>query len=141
MRSLFGRPSSPPFVSTTMPSLPNELWWDIIAHAISLRSNLAMVKPSVEPLHPFFPGSTSGFSDKTFYHSQLDAWKYSNMVARNFVQVNRLWRSIAEQSLYSAFYAEEEWRVQKFVDTVKLNPNLAKQLRTLVIIPRPCTRT
>jgi hypothetical protein len=37
--------------------------------------------------------------------------------------------------LYSAFYTQEEWRVQRFIDTVKLNRNLAKRLRTLVIMP------
>jgi hypothetical protein len=58
------------------------------------------------------------------------------MVAYNFVQVNRLWWGIAERFLYSALYVEKEWRVQRFIDTVKLNPNLAKQLRTLVIMPR-----
>jgi hypothetical protein len=134
--SLLGRQSSPPLVSTMMPSLPNELWWKILPHAISLESNLAMVKPSSERLYPFFPGSFSGFSDTRFYSSQLATWKHSNMVAYNFVQVNRLWRGIAERFLYSALYVEKEWRVQRFIDTVKLNPNLAKQLRTLVIMPR-----
>jgi hypothetical protein len=118
-----------------MPSLPNELWWKILPHAISLESNLAMVKPSSERLYPFFPGSFSGFSDTRFYSSQLATWKHSNMVAYNFVQVNRLWRGIAERFLYSTLYVEKEWRVQRFIDTVKLNPNLAKQLRTLVIMP------
>ena len=117
-------------------SLPNELWWKIIDHAISFRSNLAMVGPSLERLHPFFPGGFSGFGDTDFYSSQGDIWKRSNMVARNFVLVNRLWRGIAERFLYSAFYVEEEWQVQRFVNTIKSNPNLAKQLHTLVIIPR-----
>ena len=123
-----------------MASLPNELWWNIIAHAISLEGNLAMVKPSVEHLHPFFPGRFPGFSDKELYYSQSAIWKCSIMLAHNFVQVNRLWRGIAERFLYSAFYVEEKWRVQRFIDTIKLNPNLAKQLRTLVIIPRLYTR-
>ena len=57
------------------------------------------------------------------------------MVAHNFVQVNHLWRGIAERFLYSALYVEEEWRLQRFIDTVKQNPNLAEQLRTLVIMP------
>jgi hypothetical protein len=61
------------------------------------------------------------------------------MIAHSFVQVNRLWRGIAERFLYSAFYVEEEWRVQRFIDTVKLNPNFAEQLRTLVIMPPFCT--
>ena len=56
------------------------------------------------------------------------------------MQVNRLWREIAEQFLYSAFYDEEEWRVKRFIDTIKLNLNLAKRLRTLVIMPRLCTK-
>jgi len=38
--------------------------------------------------------------------------------------------------MYSAFYVQEEWRVQRFIDTIKLYPTLAEQLRTLVIIPR-----
>jgi hypothetical protein len=121
-------------VSTTMPSLPNELWLEILAHAIPLDDNLAMVKPSLERLSPFYPGSFSRFSDKHFYSSQVAIWKRSNMVAHSIVQVNRLWRGIAERFLYSAFYVEEEWRVRRFVDTVKLNPNLADQLRTLVIM-------
>ena len=58
------------------------------------------------------------------------------MLACNFVQVNRLWRGIAERFLYSAFYVGERWRVRRFINTIKLNPNLAKQLRTLVIMPR-----
>ena len=123
-----------------MPSLPNELWWKIFSHAIPLESNLAMVKPSLERLHPFFPGSFDGFGDTNFYSSQVDIWKCSNMVAHNFVQVNRLWRSIAERFLYSAFYVEDGWRAQRFIDTVKLNPNVAKQLRTLVIMPLLCGR-
>jgi len=118
-----------------MPSLPNDLWWEIIPHAISLENNLAMVKPSSERLYPFFPGSFSGFSDPYFYSSQLAIWKRNNRVAHSFVQVNRLWRGIAERFLYSALYVEEEWRVQRFIDTVKPNPNLSKQLRTLVIMP------
>ena len=123
-----------------MPSLPNELWWKIIAHAISLGSDLAMINPSSERLHPFFPGSFSGFTDTHFYSAQLVMWKRSNIIAYNFVQVNRLWRSITERFLYSAFYVEEEWRVQRFINTIKLNPNLADQLRTLVILPRISTR-
>ena len=119
-----------------MPSLPNELWWKILTDAISLESNLATVKPSSEHLHPFFPGSFSGFDDVRFYPSQLAVWKHNSMVAHNFVQVNRLWRGIAERFLYSAFYVEEEWRVQRFIDTVKLNPNLAKRLRTLIFMRR-----
>ena len=99
-----------------------------------------MVKPSVEHLHPFFPGLFPGFSDKYFYYLQSAIWKCSIMLAHNFVQVNRLWRGIAERFLYSAFYVEEEWRVERFIDTIKLNPTLAKQLRTLVIVPRLCTR-
>ena len=138
--SLLGRQSSQPFVSTMIASLPNELWWNIIAHATSLESNLAMVKPSVEHLHPFFPGHFPGFCHKHFYYLQSAIWKCSIMLADNFVQVNRLWRGIAERFLYSAFYVEEEWRVQRFIDTIKLNPNLAKQLRTLVIVPRLCTK-
>ena len=120
-------------------SLPNELWWKVIDHAISFRSNLGMVEPSLDRLHPFCPGRFPGFDDQDFYSSQMDIWKRSNMVARKFVQVNRLWRGIAERFLYSAFYFDdfdEEWRVQRFIDTVKLNPNLAKLLRTLVIMPR-----
>ena len=123
-----------------MPSLSSEVWWEILAHAISLESNLAIVKPSVERLYPFFPGSFSGFSDERFYSSQLVIWKHSIMVAYNLMQVNHLWWGIAEPFLYSAFYLDEEWRAQKFIDAIKLNPNLAKQLRTLVIIPRLCTR-
>jgi len=123
-----------------MPSIPNDLWWEIIPHAISLENNLAMVKPSSERLFPFFPGSFSGFSDTHFYSSQLAIWKRTNIVALKLVQVNRLWRGIAERFLYSAFYVEEEWRVQRFIDTVKLKPSLAKQLRTLVIMPPFCTR-
>jgi hypothetical protein len=123
-----------------MPSLPNELWLEIIPRAISLENNLAMVKPSSERLFPFFPGSLSGFSDPRFYFSQLAIWKRNNMVAHNFVQVNRLWRGIAERFLYSSFYVDEEWRVQRFIDTVKLNSNLAKQLHTLVIMPPICSR-
>jgi len=119
-----------------MPSLPNDLWWEIIPHAISPENNLAMVKPSSERLYPFFPGSFSGFRDTHFYSSQLAIWKRNNIVAHSFVQVNRLWRGIAERFLYSAFYAEEEWRVQRLIDTIKLKPKLAKQLRTLVIMPR-----
>ena len=119
-------------------SLPNELWWKIIDHAIPFRSNLAMVDPSLERLHPFFPGRFSGFGDTDFYSSQVDIWKRGNMVARNFVQVNRLWRGNAERFLYSAFYVDEEWRVQRFIDAVKLNPNLAKLLRTFVVMPRIC---
>jgi hypothetical protein len=118
-----------------MPSLPNELWCEIIPHAIALESNLTMVKPSSERLFPFFPVIFSGFSDLGFYSSQLAIWKRSTMVAHSSVQVNRLWRGIAERFLYSAFYVEEEWRLQRFIDTIKLNPNLAEQLRTLVIIP------
>ena len=137
--SLLGRQSSPPFVSTMIASLPNELWWKIIDHAISFRSNLAMVKPSLDCLHPFFPGGFFGFGDASFYYSQVDIWKRSNIVARNFVQVNRLWRGIAERFLYSAFYVDAEWRMQNFIDTVKRNPNLAKLLRTLVITPRIST--
>lgn len=58
------------------------------------------------------------------------------MVAHTLVQVNRLWRDIAEQFLYSAFYfGKEEWRVQRFIDTIKSKPNLAGQLRTLGIMP------
>jgi hypothetical protein len=127
-------------VPTTMSSLPNELWWEVLAHAISLEINLAMVKPSSESLHPFFPGGVPGFSDEYFYYSQLAKWKCSITVAHNLVQVNRLWRGIAEQFLYSAFYVEEAWRVQRFIDTIKLNPNLAKQLHTLVIMPRRGSR-
>jgi hypothetical protein len=118
-----------------MPSLPNELWWKILHHAISLESNLAMINPSSERFHPFFPGRFYGFRDTHFYYSQLNTWKHSNMVAYNFVQVNRLWRGIAEQFLYSVLYVERQWRVRRFIDTVKLNPNLAKQLRILVIMP------
>ena len=138
--SLVGHQTSPPLVPTTMSSLSSEVWWKILAHAISLESTLAIVKPSVECLYPFFPGSFSGFSDKRFYSSQLAIWKRSNMVAYNLMQVNCLWRGISEQFLYSAFYLDEEWRAQKFIDTIKLNPNLAKRLRTLVVIPRLCTR-
>ena len=116
------------------------VWWKILAQAISLESNLAMVRPSLERLHPFFPGHISGFSDTPFRSSQLAMWNYSNMLARKFVQVNRLWRGIAERFLYSAFYVEEEWRMQRFIDTVKLNPRLAEQVRTLVILPHFCTR-
>ena len=123
-----------------MPSLPNELWWKILADAISLESNLAMVKPSLERLHPFFPGNFSGFSDTLFHSSQLATWKRNNIVAHNFVQVNRLWRGIAERFLYSAFYVEEGWRAQRFIDTVKLNSNLAEQICTLVIMPPRCSR-
>jgi hypothetical protein len=125
-----------------MPSLPNELWCEIITHAIPFESNLAMVKPSSERLVPFFPGIFSGFGDKDFYSSQLAIWKRSTMIAHSFVQVDRLWRGIAEQFLYSAFYVdvEEEWRVKRFIDTIKLNPNLAEQLRTLVIKPPTYTR-
>jgi hypothetical protein len=137
---LLGRQSSPPFLSTMMPSLPNELWCEIIPHAIALESNLAIVKPSSERLFPFFPGTFYGFSDTDFYSSQLAIWKRSNMIAHSFVQVNRLWRGIAERFLYSAFYVGEEWRLQRFIDTVKLNPNLAEQLCTLVIIPPVSTR-
>jgi len=118
-----------------MRSLPNDLWWEIIPHAIPLENNFAMVKPSSERLYPFFPGSFSGFSDTHFYSSQLAVWKRNNIIAHSFVQVNRLWRGIAERYLYSTFYVEEEWRVQRFIDTVKLKPSLAKQLRTLVIMP------
>ncbi len=123
-----------------MSSLPNELWWKILAHAISRESNLAMVKPSSERLHPFFPGSVSGFTETRFHVSQLAMWKRSNVVAHNFVQVNRLWQGIAERFLYSAFYVEEEWRLQRFINTLKLNSNLAEQLHTLVIMPHICTR-
>ena len=123
-----------------MPPLPNELWWNIIAHAISPESNLAMVKPSVEHLHPFFPGGFAGFNEEYFYSEQLAIWNCSNIVAHNLMQVNRLWRGIAERFLYSAFYVEEEWRAKRFIDTIKLNPNLAKRLRTLVIMPRLCTK-
>ena len=119
-----------------LPTLPNELWWNIIAHAISLESNLAMIKPSSERLHPFFPGRFTGYGHPHFHASQLDILRRSNMVAHSFVQVNRLWRGIAERFLYPAFYAKEEWRVKRFIDTVKLNPILAKQLRTLIITPR-----
>jgi len=135
--SLLERQSSPILilVSTTTPSLPNDLWWEIIPHAISLENNLAMVKPSSKRLFPFFPGSFIGFSDPRFYSSQLAVWKRNNIVAHSFVQVNRLWRGIAERFLYSAFYIEEEWRAQRFIDTVKLKPKLAKQLRTIVIMP------
>ena len=137
--SAIQRQSSPPFAPTTMPSLPtlpNELWWKILADAISLESNLAMVGPSLERLYPFFPGAFCGFDDRYFYA----VWKHSQMLAHNFVQVNRLWCSIAERFLYSAFYVEEEWRVQRFIDTIKLNPNLAKQLRTLVVTSYRGTR-
>jgi hypothetical protein len=139
--SLLVRQLSPPLVSTTMTSLPNELWCEVLRHAISLENNLAMVEPSSERLYPFFPGSFSGFGDGYFYSSQLAIWKRSKEIARNFVQVNRLWRGIAERFLYSAFYVEEEWRVQRFIDTVKLNPNLSKQLHTLVIMPPSYTRS
>ena len=54
-----------------MPPLPNELWWDIIAHVISPGSNLAMAKPSVEHLYPFFPEGFAGFSEEYFYSEQL----------------------------------------------------------------------
>jgi len=118
-----------------MPSLPNDLWWEIIPHAISLENNLAMVKPSSERLFPFFPGSFSGFSDTHSYSSQLAIRKRNSIVAHSFVQVNRLWRGIAELFLYSAFYVEEEWRVQRFIDTAKIKPKLAKQLCTLIIMP------
>jgi hypothetical protein len=133
--SLLARQSSPRLVSTMMPSLPNELWLEIIPYAISLENNLTMVKPSSERLFPFFPGSFSGFSDTRFYFSQMAIWKRNNMVAYNFVRVNRVWRGIAERFLYSSFYVDEKWRMKRFIDTVKLNPNLAKQLRTLVIMP------
>jgi hypothetical protein len=119
-----------------MPSLPNELWWEVLAHAIPLETNLAMVKPSLERLRPFFPGDVSRLSTQYFYSSQLAIWKCSNVVAYDFVQVNRLWRRIAEHFLYSTFYVQEEWRAQRFIDTIRLNPHLAKRLRTLVIIPR-----
>ena len=128
------RQLSPPFVSTTMPSLPNELWWEILPHAISHESTLAMVKPSSEHLHPFFPGKHFGFLDPQFYGSQFALWKLDSMVAHNFVQVNRVWRAISERFLYSTFYVNDEWRVQRFIDTIKLNPNLAEKLRTLVIM-------
>ena len=118
-------PTLPTFVPTTMPSLPNKLWQEILVYPISLESSLAMVKPSVEHLHPFSPGRFSGFSDDHFYPSQLAKWKCSRTQARNFVQVNRLWWRIAERFLYSTFYVEEEWRVQRFIDTVELNSNLA----------------
>ena len=117
-------------------SLPNELWWKIIDYATPFRSNLATVEPSLERLRPFFPSGFSGFGDVDFHCSQVDIWKRSNVVARNFVQVNRLWRGIVERFLYSAFYVDEGWRVERFIDTVKLNPNLAKLLRTFVIMPR-----
>jgi hypothetical protein len=119
-----------------MASLPNELWWNILAHAISFEGDLAMVGPSSERLHPFFPGAFPGFSDTRFHSMQLATWKSNNMIALNFMRVNRLWRGIAERFLYSAHYVEEEWRLQKFIDTVRGNPKLAEQLRTLVFMPR-----
>jgi hypothetical protein len=122
-----------------MPSLPNELWCEMIAHAISFESNLAMVKPSSERLFPKFPRTFYGFGETGFYSSQLAIWKRSTMIAHSFVQVNRLWRGIAERFLYSTLYVEEEWRLQRFIDAIKLNPNLAEQLRTLVIITPICT--
>ena len=76
--------------------------------AILFESNLAMAKPSLERLHPFFPGHFSGFFDTYFYSSQVDIWERSIMVARDFVQVNRLWRAITERFLYSAFHVGEE---------------------------------
>ena len=114
-----------------MPELPNELWWEILAHAISRKSILAMVQPSSERLHPLFPGILSGLSDADHFAS----WKRSNTVARNFMQVNRLWWVISERFLYSTLYVQEEWQMQKFIETIKSNPNLAGHLRSLVNTP------
>ena len=133
---LFGRQSRPHFVSTTMPPLPNELWWCIIAHAVSDGGDLAIVIPPSERLHPFFPGAFSGFSDTNFYSTQLATWKRSNTIALNLMQVSRLWRGLAEPLLYSALYVDHEWRVQMFIKNVEEVPKLAEHLRTLVIMPR-----
>ena len=119
-----------------MSSLPNELWSDILVHAISFEDSLAMVKPTSERLHPFFPGIFSGFSDTHFYSTQLTTWKQNNTTVLKLMRVNRLWRSLVEEFLYSALYVEEEWRVEMFIDTIKENPKLAEQLRTLVVMPR-----
>ena len=54
------------------------------------------------------------------------------MLAHNLVQVDCLWRGVAERFSYSAFYVEEEWRVQRFINTVKLDSNLADS----VVMPR-----
>ena len=133
---LLRRQSLPPLVSTTMPPLPNELWWDIIAYAISHRSDLAIVRPSSERLYPFFPAGFSSFSDPYFYSTQLAIWRRSNMIALNLMRVNRLWRGLAEPLLYSALYVEHEWQLQMFINNVEKNSKLAEQLSTLVIMPR-----
>jgi len=117
-------------------SLPDELLRYILAHAISLESDHTMVKPPSERLHPLFPGRTHPSGADNHYVLRWTMWRRSTMVAHNFVQVNRLWWYIAEQFLYSTFYfGKEEWRVQKFIDTIKSKPDLAGQLRTLGIMP------
>ena len=122
-----------------MSLLPDELLWDILAHSVSHENNFTTVKPPSERLYPLFPGHIA--LDDTAHHAErLAMWKDGSMVARNCVQVNRLWRCIAEEFLYSAFYFEEElcaWKAscaEMFIDTIKLNPNLAGQLCTLTIM-------
>jgi len=94
-----------------------------------------MVKSSSEQLYPFFQGNFSGFSDTHFVSTQSVLWKRRNITVLNLMRVSRLWRGLAEPLLYSAFYVEQEWRLQRFIDSIKENPILAEQLRTLVIMP------
>ena len=99
-----------------------------------------MVKSSSEQLHPFFQGSSSGFSDAHFVSTQFVLWKRRNITVLNLMRVNRLWRGLAEPFLYSALYVVQEWRLRKFIDNIKENPRQAEQLRTLVVMPRFCTK-
>ena len=54
-----------------MPSLPNELWWKILADAMSFESNLAMVKPSLERLHCFQEASPDSATHTSLHLSCL----------------------------------------------------------------------
>ena len=119
-----------------MPSLPNELWWNIFAHAVPFGGDLAVVEPSSEQLYPFFQGSFSGFSDTHFVSTQLALWKSWDITVLNLMRVSRLWRGLAEPFLYSALYVEQEWRLRRFIDSIKEKPRQAEQLRTLVVMPR-----
>ena len=123
-----------------MSSLPNELWWNILADAVSREGDLDVVRPSSERLHPFFPGAFPGFGGTNFCSRQLALWKRSNKVALNLVRVSRLWRGLVEPLLYSALYVQHEWRLRMFINNVKTNPKLAEQLRTLVIVSTSCIR-
>jgi hypothetical protein len=86
---------------------------------------------------PLFSRHLLRFQRYTLLFHPVELMEASNKTTvLKLMRVSRLWRGLMEEFLYSALYVEEEWRVEMFIDTIKENPKLAEQLRTLVIMPR-----